>query len=396
MRYLDAAVLYRIHAQSRPLEEACLASGVPYVLVGGVLFYQRREVKDLVAYLKLAVNPRDSVSFARAVGAPGRGIGEVGLGRITRLAADREGDLAGTCRELTAESGIRGRALSKAHELGALIADVAVQLGEGAEPCLRMICERTGYLDWLRESGDRDWEERQANVTELLEGAARFAEEFPEGGVEAWLDQVALYTNLDTREVGADRVTLMTVHNAKGLEFPHVFITGCEEGLFPHSSALDDPAELEEERRLFYVAATRAMRTLHLSASLERRRMNRLGWGGVSRFVEEIPRELLTEETRPAPAARPRFASGFGDSPGGVRRWGGSPAQTADPRSAAPAEEVRRRSGPNWKGRQVTHAIFGVGRVEAQDGEGEDARLSVVFPQVGRKKVVARYVKLLS
>jgi DNA helicase-2/ATP-dependent DNA helicase PcrA len=414
----EAAILYRVHAQSRPLEEACLNLGVPYVLIGGVVFYQRREVKDLLAYLRLALNPRDEVSFARAVGAPGRGIGAVGLSRIVAAAAGKDKDLARACLELTPESGLKGKALQKARELGGLLQDLASHASSGPEALLRMVCERTEYLSWLRQSGDRDWEEREANVLELLEGAARFQE--AQGGIyaeedgrsllTAYLDQVALYTSLDqSKEVG-ERLTLMTVHNAKGLEFGHVFITGLEEGLFPHASSFDDPEELEEERRLFYVAATRAMHSLCLSASIERRRVNRAVNTGLSRFVEEIPREMLEEDRRRVEWNGGGWGLGNGSfGHPGRHPIGGSPRArreedrdeleqdacdfaAGDDKPAAPASSP----APDLRGRLVRHAIFGVGTVELQEGKGRDARLLVVFPQVGRKKIVARFVTPLA
>lgn len=447
-RYSDVAILYRVHAQSRPLEEACMLTGAPYQIVGGTAFYQRREVKDLLAYVRLALNPWDEVSFVRALAAPARGIGEVGLRRILNASQARGGDLIRTCRELTAESGLKGKALQKGVEFGELLHGLTGNLELGPEPILREICDRTNYLQWLKESGDRAWEERQGNVIELLEGAARFQEalsgvvlteedEKAPNPVQAYLDQVALYTNLDQRQPGPneparERITLMTVHNAKGLEFPHVFITGLEDGLFPHYSSLTEPAQLEEERRLFYVAATRAMNTLCLTASMERRRVNRLGSGGLSRFVEEIPADLLTGADPSALLSRSRSSwsgGGSGGYSGGYtnrpypaypgrgtarpsdrapsRAGGAGKAWTDDseddprryedvpPKPAAAATSAPRKSRPSesWKGRNVIHAVFGVGRVEAQEGDGPEARLLIVFPQVGKKKIVARFVR---
>jgi DNA helicase II / ATP-dependent DNA helicase PcrA len=419
LRYGDVAILYRVHAQSRAFEEACMELSVPYTLVGGTLFYQRKEVKDLLAYLRLAVNPRDEVSLARALMVPPRGIGEVGLGRILAAAKACQGDLVRACLEATVETGLKGRNLQKVRDFGELLRDLALQTGAGPEFLLRAIVDRTAYLEHLKSSGDGDWEERQGNVLELLEGAARFQgansglgeDDWTQSVLQAYLDSVALYTNLDQRNLGGERIALMTVHNAKGLEFSHVFITGLEEGLFPHFSALNDRAEMEEERRLFYVAATRARKSLCLSASRERRRVNRLGGGGLSRFVEEIPAELLEgsdatvdfglgaralltsplRRGREGPYPVRRSGSSF------VGRFGGAAKADRPSGHDDEGDAVQRKAKKETlKGRQVVHKVFGVGRVEAQDGEGPEARLSIVFPQVGRKKIVARFIELMS
>ncbi len=508
----EVAILYRVHALSRPLEEACLNFGLPYALVGGVVFYQRKEIKDLLAYLRLVVNPFDSVSFARALSWPSRGIGNVGLARITEAAAASSGDLVRAAAGLTAEAGLRGRAIEKVREFGTLVLELADRAARGPEPLLRTVCERTAFFDRLKESGEPGWEDRVANVLELLDGAGRFQEREGEGSLQAWLDQVALYTSLDTRVPSEERITLMTVHNAKGLEWPHVYIAGLEEGLFPHASAFDDPAEMEEERRLFYVAATRARQSLTLSASEERRRLNWTSLGGLSRFLLEIPPELLDEDKtirrwmqaeraagpiasqrwggagrRPDAASRSqgefgrsqgssgRSPGSSGRSPGSSGRWqegrqgigggrhgapgAGSPrddseddenndwresgtenddtqdrsdesgrpirggddsgrpargsrgesgltARGGDSGRAGRGESglaARRgdddsgRAGPGrklrWTGHDVEHVLFGIGRVEAQEGDGPEARLLVIFPGFGAKKIVARFVR---
>ncbi len=289
----DFTLLYRVHAQSRSFEEACLTQGLSYVIIGGIAFYQRREVKDILAYLRLALSPKDLVSFRRAVGAPKRGIGDVSLDRIERAAERHEGDIAVAMSELSPADGLKGKSLKAARDFGKLIIELRERAAEGPESLIRRVLEATDYLEWLKEAERTTYEERQANVLELEEGAGRFQEAVSENALQAYLDQVALYTNLDRSSADDERITLMTVHNAKGLEFPIVYITGLEDGLFPHASALDDAGEMEEERRLFYVAATRAEERLTLSASLERRRMNRAAGGGLSRFLGEIPEELL-------------------------------------------------------------------------------------------------------
>jgi DNA helicase-2/ATP-dependent DNA helicase PcrA len=278
----------------------------------------------------------------------------------------------------------------------------------------------------LRDSDAATWEDRSANVTELEEGAARFQEAVGENSLAAYLDQVALYTNLDRDEVDGDRITLMTVHNAKGLEFDTVFITGLEEGLFPHASSLEDPSEMEEERRLFYVAATRAMKDLTLSASLERRRTNRFFGGGLSRFIREVPESMLSVESKHGAtvnelvelaqrwgAAPPAWSPGRGPwTPrAATTNFGSAGDFDATDTAFVPAgsstrgrssgggtaEEmpVIQRSAPaaSLKGKRVRHAVFGVGRVEDEEGNGPQARLTVRFPAVGRKRILARFVQ---
>ena len=425
LRFGDVTILYRIHAQSRPFEEACLTVGVPYVIVGGIAFYQRREVKDLLAYLRLAVNPRDRISFRRAIASPRRGLGEVSLGRIEQIAAARHrGHLGEACAGLLPDDGVRGRALEQAIEFGQLILELEARTAEGPEPLVRRVLESTDYVQWLKETEPATWEERSANLIELEEGASRFQKAVGDASLSAYLDQVALYTSLDRENIASDRITLMTVHNAKGLEFEIVFIAGLEEGLFPHASSLEDPDEMEEERRLFYVASTRAMKELVLSASLERRRTNRFFGGGLSRFIGEIPQELLEVESRHGATVGElvELAQRWGAAPppwsAGGGRWSERrpvPRETSNSsfdlempvasKSSAPRsrggdrEELpviqRDAAAPSFMGRRVRHAVFGVGKVEEEEGSGPQARLTISFPGVGRKRILARFVQLL-
>jgi DNA helicase II / ATP-dependent DNA helicase PcrA len=417
----DFAILYRVHAASRPLEEALFERAIPYVVVGGTAFYQRMEVKDLLAYLRLALHPRDSVSFRRALRAPARGIGDTGLERISAQVAAAGGDFVAVCRLQADELGIRGEARKRLRAFGELLAELAQRADEEPEPLLRLVLERTNYLEWLRgeEKAGADpageaaaeFEERRANVLELLSGAARFSAASAERGLAAYLDQVALYTNLDSSAFGDDRVRLMTVHNAKGLEFPHVLLAGLEEGLFPHASSMEDDEELEEERRLFYVGVTRAMRTLSLSASDLRRRMNTASAGGPSRFLAEAASVLPEAGVGRRIAAPSTWGSEPGDSdwraetgggrssrPGvaGGRSGGPGRSSRAPGHGATPEAKPGRARAPKRRlvGRTVTHRIFGEGTVELQDGDGDEARLTVFFPGQGRKKILARFLEL--
>jgi DNA helicase-2/ATP-dependent DNA helicase PcrA len=362
------AIFYRTHAQSRPLEDALLRRRVPYRLIGGVRFYERKEVKDLLAYLRALVNPRDEVALRRAVGVPRRGIGEAGAAAWLTESAARDADPLETAAT-GALDGVGPRGRAGLAEFGNLMLAWRARLAEPPERILGEIVERSRYEAYLEEQGG-DWEERRANVRELVEGARLFSSQ-AEGGVREYLDQVSLLTSADLADEKADAVTLMTAHNAKGLEFPRVFVVGLEEGLFPHASSLDDPAELAEERRLFYVACTRAMETLFLSASALRRRYSS-GGGGVSRFVIEIPEGLL--EVAPGGDVPPRAASG---------------GRTLVPEGEAPADPEEHP----LVGRRVHHATFGQGIVIAAEGRGAEAHVTVRFHGGRSRKVLGSYLE---
>jgi len=415
-QYSDLAIFYRTHAQSRPLEDAFLRSGIPYVLVGGVYFYQRREVKDLLAYLRLLSNPTDEVSLRRALSAPKRGIGEQTIAALLQAAAR-----AGTDPVETAAGGAvdkaRGKAKERLMEFGRSMLSWRARLAEPPELILSEIIAGIDYKGYLERQGG-EWEERANNVDELLSGARLFSSSF-EGGVREYLDQVTLMTSLDNLgEQGSQRVTLMTVHNAKGLEFPSVFVTGLEEGLFPHVSSFNDPAELEEERRLFYVACTRAEDRLTMSASLIRRRMGTSATGGISRFIGEIDNSLYIESELASDhwGARKRShgsVSGGGYS-SGSRSYGGVSAKRDYRSTSSPASGKRRpaaasSASPSGRGyggagstdaidhplvgRRVYHSTFGAGLVTEADGTGDKARVTVRFNSGVTKKIISGFLE---
>lgn len=396
------AVFYRTHAQSRPLEEAFLRRAIPYAIVGGIHFFARREVKDLLSYLRLLVNPRDEAALARSLGSPRRGVGERSLEAL--LAAARE--TGADPLELAAGgevAGVRGGAARKLREYATRMLAWRARLAEPPERILAEIVEKTGYERYLEEQGD-DWEERLANVRELLESARLFSSREPDGGVAAYVDQVSLLAGIDVLSTEADAVTLMTVHNAKGLEFPIVFVVGLEEGLLPHASALEDDAELAEERRLFYVACTRAMEELHLSASELRRRYSASG-GGLSRFLADVPTSLYravrisgegmvraATATRPAPAwGRPSGGSA-GERTAGGAAWPASRSQAGFARSASTPSAGDPTEHP-LVGRRVFHASFGPGIVMAVEGAAEQMRVTVRFQGGRTRKVLHAYLE---
>ncbi len=384
------AILYRTHAQSRPLEDALLRAEIPYRVVGGVSFYQRREVKDLLAYLRLLVNPLDEVSFRRAALAPRRGAGETTLDRLIAEGRARGADLLATCEQ--AEGwGIAGRGLPALSEMAVFLSGLSLRIGEPPHVLLEEIVGRVGYRDWLKTQGEGEWEERYAHVVELIEGARSYEGSEEGSTLTGFLEQIALYAQVDTLSDAEERVTLMTVHNAKGLEFSSVFVTGLEEGLFPHVSALTDPQEMEEERRLFYVAATRACRTLTLTASRSRRRINWTGLGDLSRFLSEIPNELLSVEGGIAHGRPPRGPA----SPSWMRVGAQGTARSGGGSREEPSIEREAAAPRRPKGLLAKHVRYGLGEVVSIDGEGDAARIEVLFPGWGTKKILRAYLTLV-
>jgi DNA helicase-2/ATP-dependent DNA helicase PcrA len=373
-RYEDIAVLYRTNAQSRAFETELRHRGIPYEIVGGVAFYQRREVKDVLAYLRLLANPADAVSFFRIWNTPRRGLGPaVRVLLEERAARDGIPPLEGL-RALVREDALRGTARVGARELLALLDELAAMAAGPLEALVRRLLEGSRYLEHLAEGDETVDRERRANVEELANAAVAYAS--ASGGTLAdFLAETSLLTDADRIAEGADRVLLLTAHNAKGLEFPKVVVAGLEEGLFPHASSSEDASGLEEERRLFYVALTRARDEVLLTAAAWRRRFDAARGGQVSRFVGEIPAELLEHE-----------------EPEGVGEWNG--ARRAGVRRRGDGDEVAlptRGRTHRAVGREVFHESFGRGRVLAADGEGGDARVTVQFA-AGVKKILGRFL----
>ncbi len=391
-RHGDIAVFYRTHAQSRPLEDALLRSNIPYVLVGGVYFYQRREVKDVLSYLRVLVNPQDEINLRRALSTPRRGLGERSLGALIAAARAAGRDALEVAAGESVD-GVRGKAAERLTALARAMLAWRRRLAEPPELILSEIVERIDYKGYLERQGG-DWEERAANVDELISGARAFSSARGQG-VREYLDQISLMTDLDRLQEDTDHVTLMTAHNAKGLEFPRVFLTGLEDGLFPHISAFDEEAEMEEERRLFYVACTRAMDHLTLSGCLMRRRINAAA-GGLSRFLDEIDASLYVESPLRAPVWRtPRAASSaWRARPHAARASGagGSSDRTGGATTGRGEDESASLDHP-MVGRRVFHATFGAGIVVAAQGQGERARVTVRFNSGSVRKVVSGFLE---
>jgi DNA helicase II / ATP-dependent DNA helicase PcrA len=371
--YHDVALFYRTNAQSRVLEDALRRASIPYVIVGGVRFYERREIKDLLAYLRLAVNPADDVAFRRAIAAPPRGIGKSTLDRVAGTARARGIPLLAACAVLPVEMAAKARRTLE--DFARLVSRLAERRATATVPALiDEVASSSGYRDVLKASLTAEADARLENIEELVAASEEFvaAQELagaPSASLEAFLDSIALVADVDSLDDDAEGVTLMTLHSAKGLEFPAVFLTGMEEGVFPHSRSMDDPEELEEERRLFYVGVTRAEQQLWLSYALHRR-IQGYGVGEPSRFLLEVPEDqiVLLNASRSNPA---------------------------DGRAvAAPAPSDVDDDLPFRVGAKLRHARWGEGLLVGIQREGSDVIATVHFASVGRKRLSLEYAHL--
>ncbi len=376
------AVLYRTNAQSRLFEDACRRAGVPFRLVGGFSFYKRTEVRDVLAYVRLALNPWDDESLRRILNVPPRGIGKKTLDALEHLARAAQLPLWEAMRVAALERRIPERLQEKVRAFVQLIERLRARAHEGTiAEVFRIALFETGYLHALRERAlsNPDAESRLLNLEELLNAAAE-AEERGER-LHEFVDRTALVSEADDYDPNAP-VTLMTMHSAKGLEFPIVFIVGLEEGLFPHARSREDREELEEERRLFYVAMTRAERYLYLTYARTRRRQGQLAPTTPSRFLKELPRDLLQDLS--GASGDPVIARGphFADSPVWIERG-------RSKRNPPECEEHRRTSpAPFREGARVRHPIYGIGHILTREESGAYTTVTVLFPGFGRRKFV--------
>jgi ATP-dependent DNA helicase UvrD/PcrA len=367
----ETAVLYRTNAQSRPLEEELLKRRIPYVVVGGMKFYERAEVKDALAYLRLAVRPEDDLAFRRVVNVPARGIGSATLERLAQAARESGSSFWDVSAEPPAGLPERARvALARFRSLVDGLREKAQTYSPSA--MLEHLLETTGYAALYARSEDREDQARSENLQELVSAAREFERSNAEGATVAeYLDTVSLATNEDAID-GQGAVTLSTLHAAKGLEFPVVFVVGLEEGYLPHGQSGEDPDELEEERRLLYVGMTRAEDELTLTLADRRLVYGRVQMRTPSRFVGEIPADILEERAarRSAPTLRPTIFD-----------------RDIEPEAEEESVGLRR-------GRRVRHPRYGYGVILSQEGSGDETRLTVYFDRAGKKKFIARYADL--
>jgi DNA helicase-2/ATP-dependent DNA helicase PcrA len=438
----DCAVLYRTNSQSRSLEDSFRRRGILYRLVGAVRFYDRREIRDLMAYLKLVANPADDEAFRRAIGAPRRGLGDATMALLAERAAAERVSLLEVSRRGDVTAAMRPAARVALQEFVSLIDRFRLMAVDAAvDELLRALVDAIRYADHLRAEG-QEGVERLDNVREMIEGAAEVvADEGGEVGLtplDHFLQRATLVTGIDKLDPDADAVTMMTMHNAKGLEFPLVFVSGLEDGLFPLARAAEDPTQLEEERRLFYVGITRAERKLYLTCAEQRRRNGELMMSMPSRFLKSIPLSLAQRQrtARARIEGRNAYSSfaGRGNaardeewgqsgnsgsrSGSGVRRtagpYGSASWKNAEPTfgkasvpgwSSKPSAAARRETAPEDEsqdvpafapGERVRHAKFGSGTIAEFTGSGRDAKVRIDFDdeEIGRKTLVIAQAKL--
>ena len=377
--YGDMAILYRTNAQSRVLEEALIKRAVPYTMVGGTKFYDRKEIKDVIAYLRVLYNPFDDLSLLRIINVPKRSIGATTVSKLQDYARENGTSLFMTLTQLHLVDSVKGKTKEKLEEFGILIFTLVAEMEEkNVLDLLEAILDRTGYLALLEESTDPQDQARAENIGELLSVAKDFIDVNPTGTVEDFLEQVALVNDVDSFEQEESKVTLMTLHAAKGLEFPIVFLGGLEEGLFPHSRTLLNPEEVEEERRLAYVGITRAEKELFISNATTRTVFGRTSGYLPSRFLDEIPEELV-EELR----AKRKV-------PEDVKRH--VPQHMSVMSRPVTKPIVRNETIEQWKvGDTAVHSKWGNGKVVAVTGEGAAMKLSIEFPTQGLRVVMAKF-----
>jgi superfamily I DNA/RNA helicase len=390
-RWSDCAVFYRTNAQSRIVEEALLRVGIPYKVVGGTRFYDRREVKDALAYLRAAVNPVDEVSMKRVLNVPKRGVGDSSIGRLDAWATAKGQPFVEAMRSAP-EAGVTGRAIGGIDEFLDLLDRLADLAADGPAAVLESALERSGYLAELQAERSVEAEGRLENLAELI----GFAREFDD--VDTFLEQVSLVSDADdVPDAEAGAVVLMTMHAAKGLEFPNVFIVGMEDGVFPHLRALGEPAELEEERRLCYVGITRARQRLYLLNAWSRTLFGSTQYNPPSRFLDEIPAQLLQLAEGSRDQRRRRGGGDWG--------WSGTSSSPGLGRDQIVDAAIRAGQAPRVEpsgadqlglraGDDVRHTKWGDGVVLDIIGSGEKAEAVVRFPSVGEKRLLLSWAPL--
>ncbi|NBO45547.1 MAG: DNA helicase PcrA [Actinobacteria bacterium] len=405
VRSSEIAVMYRTNAQSRALEEQFMRSGLAYRLIGGVRFYERREIRDAIAYLKALVNPADEIAVRRIINVPKRGIGDRAEQAVETLALRERIGFFDALRVVDQAPGIASRSASAVQGFVRLIDELTELINQGVGPAdvLEAVIDKTGMGREFQMSNDPQDEGRLENLSELVDVAREYehalsSQELIEGEepiyptVAGFLEQVSLVADSDSLPDGDDGVvTLMTLHTAKGLEFPVVFLTGMEEGVFPHNRSLNDPDELEEERRLAYVGITRAMRNLYLTRAASRSVWGSPQYAIASRFLDEIPRHVLDEQR----IVQPRFTQ-VTQTDSSAAYGGRAPIRTARTAFGSSAKE----SGPRLNehdveiGDRVNHESYGMGKVIGISGSGERAQVTVDFGSAGQKRLLLRYAPL--
>jgi DNA helicase-2/ATP-dependent DNA helicase PcrA len=386
MRLSDFAAFYRTNAQSRVLEDAFRRAGIPYAVIGTVRFYERAEIKDIMAYLRLLHNPHDDVSFKRVINVPRRGIGKTSLETLERFAADRGLSLWGTLGSLEEIEITRG-ARKALVDFKVLIEQLRAGLdGASIKDIVSSLVAKIGYIAELEAEDTPEARTRIENIQELVSAVDEFERRSPDKTLAGYLTQISLVSDIDSWEEDTDKVTLMTLHLAKGLEFTAVFLTGLEEGLFPIGEAAFELSELEEERRLMYVGMTRAREHLFLSWAAERRIFGKSRWNLPSRFIEEAGLATTRPQAASQPMQRPQEYQVALPAERRVYPTASEPPVPAVPEDSASARYPI--------GARVRHQHFGDGKVIDKSGAGDDLKLVVLFDTGQWKKLAAKYAGL--
>ncbi|MHB8170205.1 MAG: DNA helicase PcrA [Thermincolia bacterium] len=382
--YKDFAVLYRTNAMSRAVEEVFMMARIPYTIIGGLKFYERKEIKDVLAYLRFILNPADSVSLKRIINVPKRGIGDTSFGKIADFALDRGITVYQAMGQVENIPGLTARTTKPVKEFVALVEKLMEAVGQlTVTQLVDMVLKQSGYQAELELEKTVEAQTRLENLKELRTVSKEFDETAVEKSLEEFLAGISLKSDLDNLEEGDEAVVLMTLHSAKGLEFPVVFMVGMEEMIFPHSRSMMDEGELEEERRLCYVGITRARERLYMTHALQRTLYGNAQYNPASRFLEEIPEDLITFHDPLDGVAEPAAKRGLSLVKGG---------HFVQPKAAGVKEAVS--PGHYALGDKVEHAKFGQGVIVSVKGSGDDAELSIAFPGAGVKMFIAKYAPL--
>lgn len=392
----DMAVLYRTNAQSRVFEEILIKSGIAYNMVGGTKFYERKEIKDVLAYLRLIYNPSDSLSLLRIINVPRRGIGDATITRLAEYAAASGQSLFEVVSNASDVPALASRFANKLDELAEVLFDL---MGEAADAPVKQLIEdvlqKTGYIAELEGSGDAQDQSRVDNLHELLSVAEDFAAKCERSGdeptLENFLSDVALVADIDDADLDEDAITLMTLHSAKGLEFPTVFLVGMEEGIFPHARTLMEESEIEEERRLCYVGITRAEQHLFLTNARMRTIYGRSQYYPASRFLQEVPRNLIHEYRRPQAQPRKSVREAMGRTE--VKHTGSSWSFAS--RAAFMPADSSAAAGTSFRaGDKVMHKKWGAGTIVSVKPSDDGQEVNVAFAGGGIRSLLTKYAKL--
>jgi len=404
----DFAVFYRTHAQSRVLEEALRVHSIPYVIVGGTRFYDRAEVKDLLSYLRLLQNPADDIALLRVINVPARGIGNTTVDRLVAVAQEHKVCLSEALPIAIEDATLLGQApRRKVAEFHALVSRLRESMALPPAELAEKVLEESGYRDFLAADTSQESEGRLENLLELVGQMRDYQRDTEDPSLPGFLERITLASDVDGYDPDRGAVALMTVHTAKGLEFDVVFVTGLEEGTFPHQRSIDDDGAMEEERRLCYVAVTRARKRLHLCRARWRRLSGQTFGGVPSRFLRDLPTDGIEHVVTPQRSYQDVSTEGAGPWQG---RWSRDTPKPRSPVSVSPIKAAAKPSGeitrhyddgqaPGGEGElglrvgvKVRHAQFGVGEVRAWQSSGADLKVTVRFASVGAKTVLARFL----